>query len=73
MEQYQNNNSVRFALLSMGFEPYTHIVVRTRKDGHIDTLGGSLNLSTILSRYGNMTVEKSCIVDNVLYVDVNSD
>lgn len=64
-----DNNTVGFALRSMCFLPYTHIVVRRHSPGGVEVLGGGY-LGRVLSRYGGMELERSFISNNILYVDV---
>lgn len=63
------SNTVEFAVRSMCFLPYTHIIVRQRKASGIEPLGGG-GLSKVLSRYGSMIVERSFVVGDTLYIDV---
>ena len=63
------SNTVEFAVKSMCFLPYTHIIVRRRGSAGIEPLGGG-DLSKVLSRYGSMIVERSFVVDDTLYIDV---
>jgi len=62
---------MEFALLSMGFENYTHIVVETRINRRLYSIGGSMYLDTIFKRYGEREIVRSCICrDGVLSIEV---
>lgn len=63
-------NTVKWVVQCMGLMPFTHIIVRKRGEKGIVALGGSCNTSEILARYGEMEVERSFIVDDILYFDV---
>lgn len=66
------NNTVKFALKCMGFLPYTRIVVRERDfAGNMQTLGGGY-LDKVLKRYGCRQIERSSIVNEILYIDLVS-
>lgn len=59
--QYEKNNTLRFALSSMMFVDYVHIVVIRMSPGKSpETLGGG-RVSTILRRYGDLTVLRSSV------------
>lgn len=61
-------NTVRTALESMRFLPYTHIVVRFRESGKVEPLGGG-HVDKVLSRYGERTLVRSFISDGILFID----
>lgn len=63
--------TVKFALESMGFLPYTHIIVRERDSSGITPLGGGY-LEKVLRRYGDREIERSTIVGEILYIDLKS-
>lgn len=64
--QYEKNCTLSFALASMGFEEYTHIVVLERVPGHgLQLLGGG-SVSSILRRFGSCKVVRSSIAPHGL-------
>lgn len=64
--QYEKNNMLSFALASMVFEEYTHIVVLQRFPGQgLQLLGGG-SVSSILSRFGDRQVVRSSITPHGL-------
>lgn len=70
-DQYEKNNLLSFALASMQFEKYTHVVVRRRRPGHgVIYLGGG-DPFTIIDRYGTELIE-SCLIrpDGILQITV---
>lgn len=61
-----------FVIRCMGFLPYTHIIVRERdSEGIIQTLGGGY-IDKVLKRYGSRQIERSSIVDGILYIDLKA-
>lgn len=59
--QYEKNNTLAFALASMMFEKYTHILIRRRKPGRrTEHLGGG-NPIRIIREFGNLHIE-SCSI-----------
>lgn len=66
-----NNNTVEFAVRAMCFMPYTHILVRTRKDRRIDVLGGG-RMIDIIKRYGDLEIVRSFVSEDTLYIDVKN-
>ncbi len=69
--QYDKNNTLSFALASMMFGEFTHIVVCRRLPGRrIDYLGGG-NPYKIIKRYGDLKVISSVITcDGLLQIIV---
>ena len=70
-DQYEKNNQLSFALASMMFDRFTHIVVRRRRPGHgVIYLGGG-NPVTVMERYGDLKIE-SCVIrpDCILQITV---
>lgn len=64
--QYERNCTLSFALASMGFEEYTHIVVLQRFPGQgLQLLGGG-SVSSILRRFGSCKVVRSSITPHGL-------
>lgn len=59
--QYERNSTLSFALASMMFEPYTHVVVLRRIPGEGVSLLGGGRPSVVLSRYGSLKVVRSMI------------
>lgn len=63
--------TVKWILLSLNLNPYTHIVVRQHTPQGIAMLGGSDKVSEILRRFGNLYVENSYITSDgilIMYV-----
>ena len=60
--------TVKWILLSLNLNPYTHIVVRQHTQQGIAMLGGSDKVSEILRRFGNMYVENTYITSDGLFV-----
>lgn len=60
--------TVKWVLLSLNLNQYTHIVVRQHTSQGIAFLGGSDKVSTILRRFGNMYVENSHITSDGLFI-----
>lgn len=60
--------TVKWILLSLNLNPYTHIVVRQHTLQGITPLGGSGKVSEILRRFGNMYVENTYITSDGLFV-----
>ncbi len=66
LQQYERNNQLSFALASMAFEEYTHIVVLHRVPGQgLQLLGGG-SCSSVLRRFGDLKVLRSCITPHGL-------
>lgn len=63
------SNTVKWVLLSLNLNEFTHVVVRRHAKPGIEYLGGG-SVSSVLSRFGDMLIEDSCIIDGVfvLYV-----
>lgn len=60
--------TVKWILLSLNLNPYTHIVVRQHTQQGIAMLGGSNKVSEILRRFGDMYVENTHITSDGLFV-----
>ena len=60
--------TVKWILLSLNLNPYTHIVVRQHTPLGISPLGGSDKVSEILRRFGDMYVENTHITSDGLFV-----
>lgn len=63
--------TVKWILLSLNLNPYTHIVVRRHTSQGIIPLGGSDKVSEILRRFGDLYVENSYITSDgilIMYV-----
>ena len=60
--------TVKWVLLSLNLNPYTHIVVRQHTPQGIALLGGSDKVSVILKRFGDMYVENSYITSDGLFI-----
>lgn len=69
--QYDKNNTLAFALSSMMFEPFTHIVVKRRTfDTGLQAVGGG-TVYSVLSRFGSLKVIRSNITsEGVLLIVV---
>nr|DAL06956.1 MAG TPA: hypothetical protein [Inoviridae sp.] len=63
--------TVKWILLSLNLNPYTHIVIRQHTERGVDMLGGSDKVSVILQRFGSLYVENSYITSDgilIMYV-----
>nr|DAW04680.1 MAG TPA: hypothetical protein [Inoviridae sp.] len=63
--------TVKWILLSLNLNPYTHIVIRRHTERGVDMLGGSDKVSVILQRFGSLYVENSYITSDgilIMYV-----
>lgn len=63
--------TVKWILLSLNLNPYTHIVVRRHTPQGITPLGGSDKVLEILRRFGDLYVENSYITSDgilIMYV-----
>lgn len=60
--------TVKWILLSLNLNPYTHIVVRRHAPQGIAFLGGSDKVSEILRRFGDMYVENTYITSDGLFI-----
>lgn len=63
--------TVKWVLLSLNLNQYTHIVVRQHTPQGITPLGGSDKVSVILQRFGGLYVENSHITSDgilIMYV-----
>lgn len=60
--------TVKWILLSLNLNPYTHIVIRRHTERGVDILGGSDKVSEILRRFGDMYVENTHITSDGLFV-----
>lgn len=60
--------TVKWILLSLNLNPYTHIVIRQHTERGVAMLGGSDKVSEILRRFGNMYVENTHITSDGLFV-----
>lgn len=58
--------SVKWILISLNLD-YAHVVVT---DTHGMPYGGG-SPATVIERFGNMQVESSAIIDNILYLRVS--
>lgn len=69
--QYEKNKKLSFALASMMFEPYTHIIVSRRVPGKgLQVVGGG-HAHTVLKRFGDFEIAESRITwDGVLRIIV---
>lgn len=59
--QYERNCTLSFALASMMFEPWTHMVVLRRVPGRPPVILGGGSPRVVLSRYGSLEVVRSSI------------
>lgn len=60
--------TVKWILLSLNLNPYTHIVIRQHTPQGIVPLGGSDKVSEILRRFGDMYVENTYITSDGLFI-----
>ena len=60
--------TVKWILLSLNLNPYTHIVIRQHTPQGIGLLGGSDKVSEILRRFGDMYVENTYITSDGLFI-----
>lgn len=59
--------TVKWILLSLNLDEYTHILVRRHSSGGAETLGGG-NVSSVLSRFGNLYVTDSSVRNDGIFV-----
>lgn len=68
--QYNHNCTLSFALASMMYDPWTHVVVYERVPGFgLQLLGGGHPLD-LIRRFGSRIVERSSIADSILRIVV---
>ncbi len=60
--------TVKWILLSLNLNPYTHIVIRQHTERGVAMLGGSDNVSDIMRRFGDRFVENSYITSDGLFI-----
>lgn len=60
--------TVKWILLSLNLNPYTHIVIRQHTERGIAMLGGSDKVSEIICRFGDRFVENSYITSDGLFI-----
>lgn len=60
--------TVKWVLLSLNLNQYSHIVVRQHTPQGVTPLGGSDKVSEILRRFGDMYVENTYITSDGLFV-----
>ena len=63
------NKTVKWVLLSLNLENYSHVSIRKHGQNCVEYLGGG-TVSRVLSRFGDMEITDSCIIDNVLCIYV---
>lgn len=71
MKKKNENNfkSVKWVLLSLNLEDYSHVCIREHGDHKIEMVGGG-HPGDVIRRYGDRLVVDSCICDNVLFLYV---
>lgn len=62
-------NTVKWALLSLCLEEYTHVVVKTRSHSGLVPVGGG-RVSSVIERFGNLHITDAYITDNCLVLVV---
>lgn len=68
--QNEKNNTLAFALASMMFEPYTHVVLKMSSGGHLSFAGGG-HVGDVIKHYGHYQVVRSNITgDGILHIVV---
>jgi hypothetical protein len=60
--------TVKWILLSLNLNPYTHIVIRQHTECGVTMLGGSDNVSEIIRRFGDRFLEDSYITSDGLFI-----
>lgn len=63
------NKTLKYALECMCVSSYVHVIVRARDFEGVRPIGGG-TARDMISRYGQLQVTRSFVVDNMLYVDV---
>ena len=63
------NKTVKWVLISLNLIPYSRISVRRHGANGVEYLGGGY-CSSVLSRFGDMEIVDSCIIDNILILYV---
>lgn len=61
--------NVRWVLLSLGLEEFTHVSIRRHKKNGIEYVGGG-RVSDMINRYGDLIITDSWICDNILCIYV---
>ena len=74
MNKKNENNckSVKWALLSLNLEDYSHVCIREHGDHGFVMVGGG-RPGDVIRRFGDRLITDSCICDNVLYLYVQPD
>lgn len=62
-------HTVKWVLMSLNLNEYTHVSIRRHLYHGMDYLGGG-SVGSVLARFGNKEIEDSYIVDNVLVIYV---
>lgn len=62
-------NTVKWTLLSLCLEEYTHIVVKTRGRSGLVSVGGG-KVSSVIERFGNLHITDAFILDGCLVLVV---
>lgn len=61
--------TIEETLLSLNLNDYIHISVRQRLEDGLHFLGGGYPAS-VIRRFGDKEISKSCIIDNILIIYV---
>lgn len=61
--------TVKWILLSLNLIPYSHVSIRRHLRPGIEYLGGG-SVGSCIRRFGDLLLDDSCIVDNVLVIYV---
>ena len=61
LRQNKQNNTLAFALRSMMFVPYTHVVIRRRGPDRVMVSIGGGDPVSVIRRFGDLQVEQSLI------------
>lgn len=63
------SNTVKWVLVSLNLNEYTHVAIRRHVAHGMIYLGGG-TVASVLSRFGNEIIEDSYIVDDILIIYV---
>lgn len=64
-----NSVTVRWILISLNLVPYSHVSVRRHLNPGIEYLGGG-SAGSCIQRFGNLLLEDSAVMGNVLVLYV---
>lgn len=63
------NSTVKWVLLSLNLNEFTHVSIRQHMASGLNYLGGG-SVASVLSRFGDREIADSCIIENALIIYV---